>query len=152
MKCAVVEWIVSRGRQPVPNFSETGFSLFRSVMRLVNWKRKWLGETPAANHTTQIIILNFELVGMSCLWNIAVLASNEVVAGQAISMLNELYQNLGPTLHDRVREKREEYVKNCMHYMLQVIAVYVASNPQANLAGIRFIETAFLPFHRVQKN
>ena len=92
-------------------------------MRLVNWKRKWLGETQVPNLGTQIFVLNFELVGMSCLWSIAVMAINEVVAGQAISMLNELYQNLGPTLQDRVREKREEYVKNCMRFMLEVRVV-----------------------------
>ena len=57
---------------------------------------------------------------MPFLWNIAVHANNEVVAGQAISMLNDLYQNLGPSLQDRVREKREEYVKHCMQHMLQV--------------------------------
>ncbi len=102
------------------NLSETGFSLFRCLMRLVNWKRSWLQESPVGNHGTQIIVLNFDLVGISCLWNIAVVANNDIVAGQAISMLNELYQNLGPSLQDRVREKREEYVKNCMLYMLQV--------------------------------
>jgi hypothetical protein len=110
-------------RQSVSNLSETGFSLFRCLMRLVNWKRSWLQESQVGNHGTQTFVLNFDLVGMQCLWNIAVVANNDIVAGQAISMLNELYQNFGPSLQDRVREKREEYVKNCMIYMLQVINV-----------------------------
>ena len=79
-------------------------------------------ESQVGNQGTQMFVLNFDLVGMACLWNIAVVANNDIVAGQAISMLNELYQNFGPALQDRVREKREEYVKNCMLYMLQVMA------------------------------
>eukprot|EP01087_Luapelamoeba_hula_P017712 TRINITY_DN560_c0_g1_i26.p1 TRINITY_DN560_c0_g1~~TRINITY_DN560_c0_g1_i26.p1 ORF type:complete len:283 (+),score=55.39 TRINITY_DN560_c0_g1_i26:465-1313(+) len=99
--------------------TRAGFNLFQRYFLAINEKKDKLKRVPG---THDMYVVTTDIVGGDNLWAIALDANDNDVSRMAITLLNDLHQNVSPeSLKPRLGKVREGYVSACMAFLAQEV-------------------------------
>lgn len=134
--------------QDPSSISEVGFRLARYTMTLINSSKSWLADSDRNGDNGKVMITTTEqLVGTPFVWEVAVGARNQSVAQQAISFLNEVYQNLSSSLQplrELMESKRHEFIASCMEHVQKAAGDANVKKMETRVSRCVWLLTSFL--------